>query len=44
MAGYREDAADPSIAVGWALEVAEELIAPAYDGLLDLTYAEALER
>ena len=30
---------DPDIAVGWDLEIDDELTAPAYDGLLDLSYA-----
>ncbi len=38
--GYRVDAADPTIAVGWDLELETEVEAPAYDGLLDLSYAE----
>ena len=36
---YREQADDPAIAVGWELDIADELTAPAYDGLLDLSYA-----
>jgi uncharacterized protein YlxW (UPF0749 family) len=39
---YREQAVRPDIAVGWDLEVEESLTAPAYDGLLDLSYAEPL--
>ena len=41
--GYRADADDPSIDLGWELEVEEEVEAPAYEGLLDLSYAEPLE-
>lgn len=37
---YREQAEDPDIAVGWDLSVEDRVEAPAYDGLLDLTYAE----
>jgi uncharacterized protein YlxW (UPF0749 family) len=39
LAGYREDAADPAIGVGWDLALDSALVAPAYDGLLDLAYA-----
>jgi len=39
---YREQAAQPDIAVGWGLEVEDSITAPAYDGLLDLNYAEPL--
>ena len=40
---YREQAADPSIQVGWTLALEDTLTAPAYDGLLDLNYARPLE-
>jgi uncharacterized protein YlxW (UPF0749 family) len=40
--GYREDAADPAVQVGWDLEVEDRVEAPAYEGLLDLNYAEPL--
>jgi uncharacterized protein YlxW (UPF0749 family) len=36
---YREQADDPAIDVGWQLDIKDELTAPAYDGLLDLSYA-----
>jgi uncharacterized protein YlxW (UPF0749 family) len=36
---YREQADDPNIDVGWDLDMKDELTAPAYDGLLDLSYA-----
>jgi len=36
---YREQADDPAIDVGWELDIDDEITAPAYDGLLDLTYA-----
>jgi uncharacterized protein YlxW (UPF0749 family) len=39
---YREDAADPNIDVGWDLHVDSRLVAPAYDGLLGLSYAKVL--
>ena len=39
---YRDQAADPDIAVGWELDVEDELSAPAYDGLLGLSYASPL--
>ncbi len=37
--GYRADAADPEIGIGWDLSTQSVLTAPAYDGLLDLSYA-----
>ena len=36
---YRDQSEIPDIAVGWDLELADDLTAPAYDGLLDLSYA-----
>jgi len=36
---YREQADDPAIDVGWELDISDSLKAPAYDGLLDLSYA-----
>jgi uncharacterized protein YlxW (UPF0749 family) len=39
---YREQAAIPDISVGWDLQPQASVTAPAYDGLLDLTYAEPL--
>ncbi len=33
---------DPDISVGWDLELEDAVTAPAYDGLLDLSYAEPL--
>jgi uncharacterized protein YlxW (UPF0749 family) len=36
---YRSQAEDPTIDVGWELDMKDELAAPAYDGLLDLSYA-----
>jgi uncharacterized protein YlxW (UPF0749 family) len=36
---YREQAADPKIDVGWDLAIEDSITAPAYDGLLDLSYA-----
>ena len=39
LAGYRDDAADPAIGVGWDLALDSALVAPAYDGLLDLAFA-----
>lgn len=36
---YREQSDDPNIEVGWDLDIKDELTAPAYDGLLDLSYA-----
>ncbi len=43
LALYRNDAANPDIAVGWSESVETQLTAPAYNGLLDRTYAEPLE-
>jgi uncharacterized protein YlxW (UPF0749 family) len=40
---YRADADDPAVSVGWDLELEDEVTAPAYDGLLDLSYAEPLD-
>jgi uncharacterized protein YlxW (UPF0749 family) len=40
--GYRADAADPAIQVGWDLEIEDEVEAPAYTGLQDLSYAQPL--
>jgi uncharacterized protein YlxW (UPF0749 family) len=39
---YRSDAAEPDIAVGWQETVEDDIVAPAYDGLLDLSYAKPL--
>ena len=39
---YRSDAADPALQVGWDLDVEDQVEAPAYTGLLDLSYAEPL--
>jgi uncharacterized protein YlxW (UPF0749 family) len=39
---YREDAANPEVAVGWDFHTDALLTAPAYDGLLDLSYARPL--
>jgi uncharacterized protein YlxW (UPF0749 family) len=36
---YREQSDDPTIDVGWDLDIDDEITAPAYDGLLDLSYA-----
>jgi uncharacterized protein YlxW (UPF0749 family) len=42
VAGYRADASNPEIQVGWELSSEDHVEAPAYDGLLDLRYAEPL--
>jgi uncharacterized protein YlxW (UPF0749 family) len=39
---YREQAEVPDIQIGWDLELEDQVTAPAYDGLLDLTYAEPI--
>jgi uncharacterized protein YlxW (UPF0749 family) len=41
---YRQDAADPNINVGWDLTVETRIVAPAYDGLVGLSYAKVLPR
>jgi uncharacterized protein YlxW (UPF0749 family) len=40
---YRSDAEQPDIAVGWQADVETSVTAPAYDGLLDVSYAQPLE-
>lgn len=40
---YRRDAANPDIAVGFGLELPPVVTAPAYDGLLSLSFATPLE-
>lgn len=42
VAGYRADAANPYIQIGWDLQTEDHIEAPAYDGLLDLRYAEPI--
>jgi len=42
VSAYRSDAAIPSIGIGWGIESEDRIEAPAYDGLLDLRYAEPL--
>jgi len=42
VSGYRADAEDPSIHVGWDLDVEDEVEAPAYTGLQDISYAKPL--
>jgi len=37
--GYRSDAANPYVRIGWEMHTEDEIVAPAYDGLLDLRYA-----
>lgn len=37
---YREQAADPQIDIGWRLSVDADIKAPAYQGLIDMTYAQ----
>ena len=39
---YRDQADDPDIAVGWELDLEDEVTAPAYDGLLGLSFARPL--
>lgn len=40
--GYRIDAQNPEIGIGWNLALEEEVEAPAYDGILDFRYAEPI--
>lgn len=40
---YRDQAADPAISVGWDLQLEPSVLAPGYDGLLDLSYAVPLD-
>ncbi len=39
---YRADAENPDISVGWELDLEDEATAPAFEGLLDITYAEPI--
>jgi uncharacterized protein YlxW (UPF0749 family) len=39
--GYRRDAVDPEISVGWEMEQEATLTAPAYGGIQGLTYARS---
>jgi len=39
---YREDAAIPDVSVGWDMQTETQVVAPAYSGLSDLTYARPL--
>lgn len=39
---YRQQAENPDIAIGWSLEPSSRVSAPAYHGLLDLSYARPL--
>jgi len=39
---YRGDAANPDVNLGWAMSTADRVVAPAYDGLLGLSYARVL--
>jgi uncharacterized protein YlxW (UPF0749 family) len=40
---YREQAADPDIGIGWAMQPRAKVTAPAYDGLRDLSYARPMD-
>lgn len=40
---YRQQAADPDIAIGWSMQAEAQVTAPAYDGLRDLSYARPLD-
>ena len=41
LADYRADASNPAIGIGWDLSTQVEATAPAYDGVVDLTFAKA---
>ena len=43
VSAYRSDAVDPALQVGWDLDVEDHVEAPAYTGLLNLSYAEPLK-
>ena len=40
---YRDDAASPTGGVGWEVETLDDATAPAYEGLLDLNWAEPID-
>ena len=40
---YRQQADDPRIQIGWSMATEDSVTAPAYDGLLDLSYAKPLK-
>jgi uncharacterized protein YlxW (UPF0749 family) len=42
LAVYRSDAANPDVNVGWSLTTSDRIVAPAYDGLVGLSYARVL--
>lgn len=39
---YRADAVNPDINIGWSMTTSDRIVAPAYDGLLGLSYARVL--
>jgi uncharacterized protein YlxW (UPF0749 family) len=42
VSGYRSDAANPHIDIGWDMTTEELVEAPAYEGILDFPYAEPI--
>ena len=42
VSGFREDAEDPSVDVGWDFDVEDQVEAPAYTGLQDISYAKPM--
>ena len=40
--GYRADAADPAIAIGWSMTLEDHIEAPAFTGVVEMQYAEPL--
>lgn len=41
---YRQQSTDPTIDIGWNLEPSSSVVAPAYDGVVDLNYARPATR
>jgi uncharacterized protein YlxW (UPF0749 family) len=39
---YRQDAANPEVGIGWDEQVEDRITAPAYDGLVGMSYARVL--
>ncbi len=43
LSAYRFQATDPEIAIGWQLIEEAEVVAPAFDGLIDISFATPME-
>lgn len=39
---YRYQSTEPDIAIGWSLTTEEEIVAPAFEGLLDMSFAKPM--